>query len=292
MARRLLPAHTVRLPRRGGAGLPDDAHGHALVIAAGRQAIAPARRLARALDGPVVAVLQPVVWRAGAFDLVWAPMHDRGVGPARFARNTLFTPTAPSPLTPADCEAAALALAERLRGAPPPRVGVLIGGPSRTHRFGELEAEDLAARLKAFAATHETSLLLATSPRTPKSVTHTLATRLSQTPHRLFDFAHEADTAAVYAGVLGASSALVVTSDSVAMLSEAAATGTPVLGWRLPGGKSKHEALYSTLEAHGAMRWFDGRYDLWTYEPLDAAEAIAARLRPILGLLPGETKRI
>ena len=118
-----------------------------------------------------------------------------------------------------------------------------------------------------------------------------VASRLSGLPHLFFDYRTTPDPSSAYAATLGASSAIIATSDSTAMLSEAVATGKPVYGWRLPGGKAKYERFYDRLIAHGAMRWFDGRFDLWTYQPLNAANAIAARLAPAVGLLTGPSER-
>ena len=92
------------------------------------------------------------------------------------------------------------------------------------------------------------------------------------------------DPALAYAGILGAAHALVVTTDSFAMLSDAATTGTPIHGWRLPGGRAKFETFYTRLVDHGAMRWFDGSLEPWTYTPLDAASVVADALRA-----PGDT---
>lgn len=293
IARRLMPCDVLRLPRRGRvAPLPSLAD-TALVIAAGRQAIAPARRIA-ALPAarPVVAVLQAVLWRPQMFDLVWAPAHDR-VSARRGAASWLVeTATAPSPLTPDDLAAGAAALAPRLACRPAPFVAVLVGGRSRTHRFGRLEAEEFATRLRAFARTHDASLLVATSPRTPPEAARLIAERLAGTPHLMFDWRTEPDPSRAYAAVLGAASAIIATADSIAMLSDAAATGKPIHGWRLPGGKAKYETFYAALEAHGAMRWFDGSFESWTYPPLDAAAVIADALAARLGLLADDGRRM
>jgi mitochondrial fission protein ELM1 len=257
-----------------------------VVLAAGRQSIAPARSFAlmRAAR-PVVAVLQPVAWRAGQFDVVWAPLHDRARVPfSRPAR--LETLTAPSAVTEADRKHGAAHLADAASGLPRPLVGVLVGGASRAHRFGLAEAHDLAARLTAFAASHCAGLLVSTSRRTGPLVTAVLRDRLAGTPHVFVDAGSVSeagpDPSLAYAGILQMAHAFIVTTDSFAMLSDVATTGKPIHGWRLPGGKAKFETLYEGLIAHGAMRWFDGGLGQWTYEPLDAAavvaDAVAARL--------------
>ncbi|MEO1105898.1 MAG: ELM1/GtrOC1 family putative glycosyltransferase, partial [Pseudomonadota bacterium] len=87
-------------------------------------------------------------------------------------------------------------------------------------------------------------------------------------------------------------SAFIATNDSFAMMSEAVFTGKPLYGWRLPGGKAKFERFYRGLEAHGALRWFDGSLERWNYPPLDAAATIADALAPKLGLASVAKERI
>jgi hypothetical protein len=238
---------------------------------------------------PLVAVLQPVAWRPGRFDLVWAPLHDRHAVPLARGRR-LETLTAPSAVTEAERrEGAARLLALAPSGARP-RVGVLVGGPSRSHRFGAAEAEELAARLAALSVAHEAMLLVTTSPRTGPEVTRILRERLAHTPHLFVDAAATGpvEPSLAYAGVLEAADALVVTTDSFAMLSDAATTGKPIHGWRLPGGRAKFETLYQGLVVHGAMRWFDGTLAAWSYPALDAAAVVAEALRARLpAALPG-----
>lgn len=283
IARRLGGGIRVQLleGRAGSIAVPE---GTDVVIAAGRQAIAPARRIAlRPAPRPLVAVLQPVAWRASRFDLVWAPLHDRNAVP--FARGRrLETLTAPSAVTLEERREGAAAVAAAAPELGGTRVGVLVGGPSRSHRFGPAEAEEFAARLVALGEAHDASLLVTTSPRTGLAVTEILRERLSGTPHLFVDAAvgGPVTPSLAYAGILERADALVVTTDSFAMLSDAAATGKPIHGWRLPGGRAKFETLYAGLVAHGAMRWFDGTLEPWSYPPLDAAgvvaEAILSRL--------------
>lgn len=265
-----------------------------LVIGAGRQAIRPSRAIAHGSNPsraiahgsdvrPLVVVLQPVP-RPSDFDLVWAPRHDRGFLSRVFSAGSkrIETLTAPSAVTLDEREKGAALLAGRL--APGRAVGVLVGGTSVAHRFDVPEAIALGGRIAAFGAMHGVTLLVTTSRRTGEAQTAALAGRLAGTRHYLVDGSGP-DASLAYAGILEAAVAFIVTSDSIAMLSDAALTGKPIYGWRLPGGKAKFERFYTGLQTHGAMRWFDGGLGSWTYAPLDAAEVIAGVLRPRLGLL-------
>ena len=266
-----------------------------VVLAAGRQSIAPPRRLRKlAAPGPLLAVLQPVVWRPSDFDVIWAPIHDRarhwfGAGP-----RLVETLTAPSAITDrlAQQKAAWLRSAFPIAGAP--IVGVLLGGRSSAHRCGTAEIEELAARLQAFASLHDATLLVTTSRRSPEGAAALIRERLGDPRHLVFDALNpgSAAPADVYAGIIGLADAFVVSNDSVAMLSEAAANGKPIYAWRLPGGKAKFERVYTGLQRHGALRWFDGSLDRWSYPPLDAAGVVAGAIRDRLGFTSGPGERI
>ncbi len=106
---------------------------------------------------------------------------------------------------------------------------------------------------------------------------------LTATPHFFVD-ATEPESALAYAGILERADAFIVTSNSVAMMSDAATTGRPISGWRIGRGKARFESFYFSLIEYGAMRWFDGTFPRWSYTPLDAAGVIADALRPRLGL--------
>jgi len=80
-------------------------------------------------------------------------------------------------------------------------------------------------------------------------------------------------------GRLGLADALVVTGDSVTMISEAAATGKPVHVVELPGGTAKFSRFHAGMGAAGITRPFDGRLESWDYPPLEETARAAAEIR-------------
>ena len=214
--------------------------------------------------------------------MIWAPRHDRrrvdALLPPRFE-----TLTAPSAVTAEDLVRGSAALRPLLPARPGGVVGVLVGGTAARQRFEPADAAAFGRALAAFAARHDCVLAVGTSRRTGPAATAALTDALAATPHHLV--ASDAPESAVsYAGILALADAFIVTADSVAMLSDAATTGKPILGWRIGRGKARFESFYSSLIEYGAMRWFDGDFPRWSYIPLDAAGAIADALRPRLGL--------
>jgi mitochondrial fission protein ELM1 len=87
-----------------------------------------------------------------------------------------------------------------------------------------------------------------------------------------------------YFGLLALADAIVVTMDSVSMVSEAAATAAPVLVAALPGKSRRIGLFLDGLTVDGRIRPFAGRLDMWPAEPLDDTPVAAAEMRRRLGL--------
>lgn len=82
-----------------------------------------------------------------------------------------------------------------------------------------------------------------------------------------------------YLGLLALADAILVTEDSVSMISEAVATPHPVLLYRLPGHSRRQRAFSAGLIAAGRVREFKGRLEIWPVEPIDDSDYAAAELR-------------
>lgn len=106
---------------------------------------------------------------------------------------------------------------------PGPRFGVLLGGDSGPYVFGPKAAARLADALNALASKRGGSVIVTSSARTRVAAFDVLEARLT-VPHDCHRF-RPGDSDNPYFGILASADELVVTSDSIAMLSEAAATG-------------------------------------------------------------------
>ena len=199
------------------------------------------------------------------FDLVVPPRHDGLSG-----ENVLRTRGALHRIAPATLEAAAATWHGRL-GCP--TVAVLLGGDSRTHRFTPRRAKALADGL----ALIDGSVVITPSRRTPTEVVTMLRRRLP----RAWVWDGSGDNP--YLGMLALGRHLVVTEDSVSMVSEAASTGKPVYVAALDGGSTRLDAFHALLRHEGVTRAFDGTLATWSYEPVNDTPRIAAEIRRRLG---------
>ena len=87
-----------------------------------------------------------------------------------------------------------------------------------------------------------------------------------------------------YFGMLALADAIVVTMDSVSMVSEAVATEAPVMLATLPGRSRRNRLFNDALLAEGRVRAFAGRLEMWPVKPLDDTAEAAAEMCRRLGI--------
>jgi mitochondrial fission protein ELM1 len=116
---------------------------------------------------------------------------------------------------------------------PQPYIGVILGGNSGPYTLGPRTAAHLARLASELAGRQGGSLLITSSSRTSARALAAFERHLS-VPYDLYGWRPD-DADNPYFGILGLSAALVVTADSVSMLSEACATGKPVYMGELGG---------------------------------------------------------
>jgi mitochondrial fission protein ELM1 len=201
------------------------------------------------------------------FDLLVVPEHDHLEGP-RF----VVTRGAVHRVTQARLAAEKLrfpALAEM----PRPILSVLIGGTSNAYRLTLGRLGEIAEMLAAILRTDGGSVLLTGSRRTGAAGLALLRRRLRGFSAAIWDGSGDNP----YFAYLAVADALLVTADSVSMISEAAATGRPVHILSLDGGNAKLARFHEVMQKAGVTRPFSGRIETWSYPvPDDTARAGAA----------------
>lgn len=193
----------------------------ALAIGCGRSAALPTRLLRSLTKGycHTVQILDPRM-DAMHWDTLIAPRHDGVAGPRVLNPLGSLNPVDDDWL--ADGRQAHPALGH----LPRPRVGVLLGGPRPGVSLDGDYARRLAGGLVARQQREGGSLLVLTSRRTPAGVAKAMRHALRHVPGLLWSGPDDGNNP--YPGVLGWADRLVVTPDSVNMLSEACAVGCAV----------------------------------------------------------------
>ena len=282
--------HVVRVSRLWAAGLPKllgpgppavsstvgrlEPPWPEVLVSCGRRSALVALAIRRRNPAPMVMVhIQPPPF-AGTFDLIVTLPHDR-----LRAANVLQVETALHGVSPGALAVAALKGDPRFSRLPRPWTGLLLGGTTRRMPFTIDDAQRLADQLDAMRSQTGGSLLVTPSRRTPANVVAALGARyVSDRTVRVWD-GHPPNP---YLAILALSDELVVTSDSVSMLSEALATSAPVSVFLLPS-RPRHRRFVEHLIARNLVSpleaWRRGRR---RQAPVDATKIAALAVRALL----------
>ncbi len=249
-----------------------------LVVTCGRRSIGLALAIKRRSGGRTITayVQNPELGRRG-FDLVAAMPHDGVTGP-----NVVTVRTALHPITQARLAAARDEWKASLKRDDRPLLGVLVGGNNSSYRLTAAVTERLARILRTARTGHGMTAVVTPSRRTGESAKRILAQALeSGALGTMWDEAGRNP----YVGILALADRLIVTGESISMISEALATGSPVHVLRLEGNGRRHDRfLREIINARlvSPIERDDLDWDFAGVAPIDASAEPAARIRALL----------
>lgn len=234
-----------------------------LIIAAGRQALLLAAPLAKHI--PTIVLLNPKC-PLHYFDVVIPPQHD-GIGTHP---NVIETLGAIHPHNKASFKV--LSQENYV-------ISVLLGGNSKHYTFKETDFVKIATYLKAKAATiPDVKILISPSRRTPSFGIGILDKELSHLNATIWNGTDENP----YFNYLGSANEILVTSDSISMISEACYQGKPVEIWRLPIKNKRFTRFYKAVTQNQHAVFAKENWPQ-TFTPLREAERILPIIIKLLG---------
>jgi mitochondrial fission protein ELM1 len=205
------------------------------------------RKLARGRSF-AVQILDPRI-DPGHWDMVIAPRHDGIEG-----THVIRTMGSLNPIDAAwleDGREASPVLAD----LPRPRIGVLLGGPRKRWPLDAAYTQALAEHLLARQHREGGSIMVVASRRTPADAVPLLRHALRDIPGLIWGGNQDGNNP--YPGVLAWADRLVVTPDSVNMLSEACAVGCPVHTLVTSPLPAKLERFHRVLREAGLLHDID-----------------------------------
>ena len=169
-----------------------------------------------------------------------------------------------------------------LGGLPGPRTVVLLGGPTRATRFNRGALEVMLAKLEVQLARDGGSLVICGSRRTPPDWAPLLRARYASEGHRVWFDASDGENP--YAGALAWADRILVSPDSVNMVSEACATAAPVFVAEPGRATGRVGRFLRSLEARGRILAQQPGVEDFSATPLRETARVAASVRERLGL--------
>jgi len=249
-------------------------HAPKIAIGCGRQAIAPLLALKKKYGADVFTVyVQDPRIDPKHFGLVIAPGHDGLSG-----MNVETMIGSPNRITKERLQGEIKKFTAQLAELPKPRIAVLIGGSSKSHK---LTRDIHKKHMQAICALAEQgmSVMLTTSRRTPDWAVEDYR-KITNDLKRIWVW--DGKNANPYFAFLGAADAILVTEDSTNMLTEACVTGKPVFTLSMVGNTGKFSALYKVLKQRCNVVPFAGSIKSTDYKPLDETARMAEILLALI----------
>jgi len=244
-----------------------------VLIASGRASVAVSlyvRKKSRenGSAGTFTVQIQNPVLDPSRFDLLIVPRHDQLCG-----QNIMTTRGSLHRVTKELLEEEAKKFLPQVAHLPSPLIAVSIGGSNSVYSLTSKEMKKISDQLAAIAG-GEGGLMITTSRRTGAENLKILQEGLKDSPAYIWD----GKGPNPYYGMLGLAETILVTCDSVNMVSEACSTGKPVMIIDLPGGSDKFRRFHQAMRDDGMTRPFKGHIERWGYTPLEDMRLAAERV--------------
>ncbi|OZB35526.1 MAG: hypothetical protein B7X35_06740 [Halothiobacillus sp. 14-56-357] len=251
-----------------------------IIISCGRLGAAAALGVKRASRGRVFTVhIQNPQMPHHLVDLIAPPRHDGLIGP-----NVVNTRGALHHVTPEKIEQA---ISQQTDIHPElieikqqrPIIGVLIGGSNATATLTPQKSRALIETLLKVATEENAHLWITASRRTGMENIAAMEAALAGTTHWFWN--NEGPNP--YHAILGMADYLIVTGDSVSMVSEAASTGKPVYTLDFDGYSGRLVDFHRMLREEGVTRPFERalehKLEHWNYDPVNDTPHVARLVR-------------
>lgn len=239
-----------------------------MVISSGSSLAALNFILARENLAKSVVLMRPSLLSTGRFDLVIMPRHDH---PPR-RRNVLVVDGALSPLSQDDLKEQAEALRSRAPDIGRKDIfGLLIGGDSKDFRLRPDLIRRVLAEIKKALVEQDAELLASTSRRTSLEVEGLFKEELGGEARCKFMVIARKDNPPFAAGgILGLSKIVIISPESISMISEAVNASKHVIVFKAQGLGSRHRSF---------LKYFARNKYIWLAQAGDLSRMIGDILR-------------
>lgn len=218
---------------RGGSKNPD------IIISCGRKAALLAAAIKNSQPKVCAIHIQDPQMSPTNFNVVVAMEHDKISGD-----NVIKTRFALHAITPAVLAEARKKFIPLFAEYPQPHIAVLLGGSTNKYRLTKLRMKALISHLQDWLAGTKGSLLITPSRRTGAENIAALQQVFSGNKN-VYIYNEKMENP--YMGLLACADEIIVTNDSVNMMSEAFATGKPVTILNLAGHKNTKPARFAEM---------------------------------------------
>jgi Kdo2-lipid IVA lauroyltransferase/acyltransferase len=223
-----------------------------IIISAGSSLSAINYLLAKENQAKSVVLMRPANLSLKKFDLAIIPEHDWGVVKKK---NVVVTAGALNLIDAGYLKekSEGLRRAGLIKGdLLPLSIGVLIGGNSKKFVIGTETIIGLSGQIKKIAQELNADILLSTSRRTPLAVEAAIKNEFNDYPRcKLLVIANENNHPDAVGGILGLSSIIISSPESISMISEAVGAKKYVVVFKARGLSRKHQRFLKSYQLKG-----------------------------------------
>ncbi len=239
-----------------------------------------------------IAVMRPSIFSVRKFDLVVMPRHD--YPPRR--RNVVITDGALNLINEQYLKEQSgkltKSIAHSVQQSTKPYIGLLIGGDSKKFRLDKDLVSHVIKQAKLAAQDLNADILVTTSRRTSPELENLIESEFRDYPRcKLLVIANKKNIPGAVGGILGLSSIVIASPESISMICEAANSKKYVLVFSAPGLDARHRRFLNHFKKSRYISLVEaddlGRAiaDLWRNKPQMNSLNDDSRLREAVKLL-------
>ncbi|MBI4335123.1 MAG: mitochondrial fission ELM1 family protein [Candidatus Omnitrophica bacterium] len=230
-------------------------HAYADIVISCGSSTAPANIfLSRELNARNIVIMNPGALGLGRFKLAIVPAHDK---PKKLS-NVLVTMGSPNGITDEVIQKEAARFLSFLDLKKRLRIGLVLGGDNPDYVMEEAAIRQVISQIKHVSEKLDSDILATTSRRTPRAVEQILKEELAGFRNsRLLIIANEKNIDGAIPAILGLCQVVLVSGESVSMISEAASSGKSVLVFPIKKKGSRptrHETMVRDLSRMGIVK--------------------------------------
>ncbi len=204
-------------------------------------------------------ILKPGILGYRRFDKVFLPQHDLKRG-AKPSQHVVALDGAPNLMNKDYLEEQAKLLTARFANLKDRRrnsIGLLLGGETKKYTLHKNQIKIVMNQIKEAVHNINSDILITTSRRTPGAVEDALRADVKGSDAvKLYINAHQNNIPEAVGGILGLSDIVIVSGDSISMISEAASSGKNVIVFpaqriKKNSPKDKHDFFIEKMHADG-----------------------------------------
>ena len=241
-----------------------------LIISCGRKSVIPSILLKKNNPSIFTIHIQNPKVDPKNFDAVVAPMHDKFYGP-----NVYKSEGAIHYITYEEIQTAKSYLANKIKSKK--IVSIILGGPNKYYSFNDKQLIEIFDSIKCNFIAKGYEVIIVPSIRTPKTIIELAKRKMSK-----FGYVVDSVDKQAYLSAYALATYIIVTCDSISMISEAMASGKPIYVAHMKAKRDNYrfKRFFELFESMGIIKNHILTVDkIWTYKKHNEAVKIAQELK-------------